>query len=346
MSSHSLFMLSLPNSRQALHKRLISVTTWVMLLATSLSGCHSSNMAANGGIVLSGTVEAREVDLAFQVAGRISQLNTDEGQWVEQGAPIASLDQRDYQLALQQAAAYAEATKASLAALQAGTRQQELRVAEAVLQKAKSQLNYAKADVKRISTLVSKKLSSEDQLQQAQLNYEVALASVDQAEQQLKLLKEGPRKEDIQRAQAQYNASIESDEMARQQLAYTQLQSPITGMVTVRLSEKGEVVTAGMPIVRIAELSKPWVRAYLSETDLGRVKLGQPVQVSIDSLPGKTLNGKLTFISPVAEFTPKTVETRELRTGLVYRIKVELDNPDGVLKIGMPADIHLTPQSS
>ena len=317
----------------------------VLLLAAYLSGCHSNNTAANGDIVLSGTVEAREVNLAFQVAGRITRLNTDEGQWVEQGAPIASLDERDYQLALQLATANAEASKASLAALQAGTRQQELRVAEAALQKAKSQLNYAKADVKRVSTLVAKKLSSEDQLQQAQLNYEVALASVDQAQQQFKLLKEGPRKEDIQRAEAQYNASIESNEMARQQLAYTQLQSPINGMVTVRLSEKGEVVSAGQPVVRIAELSRPWVRAYLSETDLGRVRIGQAVQVNIDSLPGKSFAGKLTFISPVAEFTPKTVETKDLRTDLVYRIKVELDNPDGILKIGMPADIHLQPAS-
>jgi HlyD family secretion protein len=159
----------------------------------------------------------------------------------------------------------------------------------------------------------------------------------------LKLLKEGPRKEDIQRAQAQYNASVESGEMARQQLAYTQLQSPVTGMVTVRLSENGEVVSAGQPVVRIVELSRPWVRAYLSETDLGRVRIGQPAQVSIDSLPGKTITGKLTFISPVAEFTPKTVETRALRTDLVYRIKVEVDNPNGVFKIGMPADITMQP---
>lgn len=318
----------------------------VVISLALLSGCHSNNSGANGSIVLSGTVEAREVDLAFQVAGRIDQLNTDEGQWVEQGASIANLDQRDYQLALQQATANADAAKAALAALQAGTREQELRVAAAALHKAKSQLYYSKADVKRVSSLVAKKLASKDQLQQSQLNYEVALAGVDQAEEQYKLLKEGPRKEDIERAEAQYNASVESNEMARQQLAYTQLTSPITGMVTVRLSEKGEVVSPGQPVVRIAELSKPWVRAYINETDLGRVKLGQAVQVHIDSLPNKTLNGKLTFISPVAEFTPKTVQTRELRTGLVYRIKVELDNPDGVLKIGMPADLYIKPSSS
>ena len=313
----------------------------LLLLTTFIAACGSGQDNGNGEIQLSGTVEAREVDLSFQVGGRMSQLNTEEGSWVEQGDVVAALDPKDLQLALQQTTATANAAKANLEALKAGTRVQELRVAEADLQKAQSQLNYSMAEVKRVSFLVPKKLASEEQLEQAQLKYEIALASVEQAKQSLNLLKEGPRQEDIQRAEQEFVARSEASEITRQQLDYAKLISPVNGMVTVRLSEAGEVVAPGQSIVRVAEISRPWVRAYINETQLGKVRVGQPAKVTIDSASDKPLSGKLTFISPVAEFTPKTVETKELRVDLVYRIKVEVENPDGVLKIGMPADVTI-----
>jgi HlyD family secretion protein len=316
------------------HYALIGAT---LLLS---AGCHSGNNN-NAQIELSGTVEAREVDLAFQVGGRISELHVDEGDWVRQEQPVAALDGKSLDLVFQQAIATSNAAKASFDALKAGTRIQELRVAEADLQKAQSQLNFTQADVKRVSTLVPKKLASAEQLEQVQLQYEIALASVAQAKQKLNLLREGTRHEDLERAEAQYAASSEASELAKLQLSYTNLLSPVTGMVTVRLSEAGEVVAPGQTIVRITETSKPWVRAYLSESNLGRVHVGQAAKVTIDGAAEKSFNGKLTFISPVAEFTPKTVETKELRVDLVYRIKVEVENPDGVLKSGMPADVIL-----
>lgn len=306
-----------------------------------LSGCGSSGNTDANEILLSGTVEAREVDLSFQVGGRIAKLDADEGSWVKQDELVAALDPKDLELAFQQTTAQANAAKANLDALKAGTRVQELRVAEADLQKARSQLNYAKSEVKRVSFLVPKKLASESQLEQVQLQYEVALAGVEQAAQKLNLLKEGPRQEDINQAEQQYIASTEASEMSRQQLQYATLTSPVTGMITVRLREAGEVVAPGQPVVRIAQTSKPWVRAYINETQLGKVRIGQPARVKIDSMPDKTFSGKLTFMSPVAEFTPKTVETRELRVDLVYRVKVEVDNPQGVFKVGMPADVIL-----
>ncbi|WP_455365368.1 efflux RND transporter periplasmic adaptor subunit [Kaarinaea lacus] len=325
---------------------IISVVVIIILFALAMSGCGSHGNTGNGEIQLSGTVEAREVDLAFQVGGRISQLDADEGRWVKEGDVVAALDPTDLQLALQQATATANAAKANLDALKAGTRRQELRVAEADLQKAQSQLNYAKAEVKRVSFLVPKKLASDEQLEQAQLQYEVALASVEQAKQNLSLLREGPREEDIQRAEQEFVARTEAVEITKQQLVYATLISPVTGMVTVRLSEAGEVVAPGQSIVRIAKTAQPWVRAYLNETQLGKVRVGQAAQVKTDGSPEKTFTGKLTFISPVAEFTPKTVETKELRVDLVYRIKVEVDNPKGILKIGMPVDVILEASES
>ncbi len=292
-------------------------------------------------IELSGTVEAREVDLAFQVGGRIAELRVDEGDAVKAEQWVAELDARDYELALRNAIAQMEAAQAALAALRAGTRIQELRVAEAQLAKAQADLDYARVEFKRVADLVSKKLAPEDQLDQSRQRQNVALAGVEQARQNLALLREGPRQEDIDQAAATLRARQAAVETARQQRGYVQLRSPVAGVVSVRLAEAGEVVSPGKAVLRVAELGRPWVRAYLNETDLARVRLGQSAEVRVDGLPGKVLAGRLAFIAPDAEFTPKTVETRALRVDLVYRVKIEVDNSDGALKLGQPADVVL-----
>ena len=290
-------------------------------------------------IELSGTVEAREIDLAFQVGGRIAMLRVDEGDSVQIEQEVATLDAHDFELALSNAIAQAEAAQAALAALRAGTRIQELRVAEAQLAKAQADLDYIRVEFKRIADLVTKKLAAQDQLDQARQRQNVALAGVEQALQNLALLREGPRREDIDQAAATLRARQATAETARRQLEYTRLQSPVAGMVSVRLAEAGEIVSPGKTVLRIAELSRPWVRAYLNEKDLTRVRLGQAAQIRIDGLPDKVFEGRLAFISPTAEFTPKTVETHALRVDMVYRVKVQVDNPNGVLKLGQPADI-------
>ena len=293
-------------------------------------------------IELSGTVEAREVDLAFQVGGRIVRLAVDEGDAVQVGQPVASLDENDYQLALRNATAQRDAAQAALAVLQAGTRVQELRVAEAQLAKAQADFDYARLEYQRVAELIPKRLAAQERLDQARLQQEVAQAGVDQARQTLALLREGPRQEDLDRAAAELRARQAAVEIAQRQLEYAQLHSPVAGVVSVRLAEAGEVVSVGKPVLRVAELGRPWVRAYLNEVDLARVRLGQPAEVRVDGLPSQVFNGRLAFIAPDAEFTPKTVETRALRVDLVYRVKVEVDNPDGALKLGMPADVILT----
>jgi HlyD family secretion protein len=293
-------------------------------------------------IELSGTVEAREVDLSFQVGGRIARLDVDEGDVVQTGQRVASLDENDYQLALRNATAQRDAAQAALAMLQSGTRIQELRVAEAQLAKAQADLDYARLEYQRVAELIPKRLAAQERLDQVRLQQEVAQAGIEQARQQLALLREGPRQEERDRAAAELRARQAAVEMAQRQLEYAQLHSPVAGVVSVRLAETGEVVSVGKTVLRVAELNRPWVRAYLNETDLARVRLGQPAEVRVDGLPGQVLNGRLAFIAPEAEFTPKTVETRALRVDLVYRVKVEVDNPAGLLKLGMPADVTLT----
>lgn len=318
------------------------VITSCLLLLTACNNKHDSGSGSKT-ILLSGTVEAREIDLSFRVGGHIDRLLADEGYSVKQGDVVARLDTRDFQLSLDQANATAEVAKASLATLKAGTREQEIHVAEADLEKARAELTFARSEVKRVKTLIPKQLATEQQLDSQQMQEKVAEASVKQARQHLLLLQEGTRKEDIEHAEKAYAASMEAVTQAQQRLSYTDLVSPVTGMITVRLKEAGEMTAAGDPVLRIAELANPWVRGYLTETDLGRVHLGQSVKVRVDGLPGRDFNGRLSFISPVAEFTPKTVETRQLRVDLVYRIKVDVDNSDGALKIGMPADIIIEP---
>jgi HlyD family secretion protein len=319
-------------------KKKVASELYVLLivLATQIAGCSSE---ATGGLTLSGTVEARETVLSFQVGGRIERLLTDEGATVKSGQEVALLVAADYDLAVQRAKSEVDAAAAALAALESGTRKQELKVSEATLAQAKAELRFADEDVKRVQSLIRKHLAAQEQLDQAKLKRDVAKSTVSRAEQQLQLLREGPRQEEITQAHAALEGRRSALQSAERQLNYTRLISPINGTVSLRQAEAGEMISAGQPVFTVAELTRPWVRAYLNETDLARVKLGQSATVSVDGLPGKTFRGRLAFISPKAEFTPKAVETRALRVDLVYRVKIELEDPDGLLKLGMPADV-------
>lgn len=331
-------MRRIGNGRGLLISSLFSLAASAGLVA-----CNSKGSVEE--IALSGTVEARETALAFQVPGRIAELLVDEGKKVTSGQETARLVDDDYALALQRARAEVAAAEAALAQLEAGSRRQELKVAEAALEKAQAEQRYAEEEVARVTSLIGKKLASQEQLDQAHLRRDVAKAAVRQARQQLLLLREGPRQEEIARAKAELDARRSAVKTAERQLAYTRLVSPVSGTISLRQAEAGEVVGAGQPVFKVAELTRPWVRAYLNETDLARVRLGQSAQVTVDGLPGKQFSGTLSFIAPDAEFTPKSVETRALRVDLVYRVKIELEDPKGILKLGMPADVILQPQS-
>jgi len=315
----------------------------VAVLALVLAGCRWPWQAddSTAPILLSGTVDARQIDLSFQAPGRIATLQTDEGHRVEGGAVVAELDPTDYQLAVARARAQADSARKVLAVLRAGSRPQEVRVAAAAVAQAEADKVFADQEVVRANDLVEKHFFAHEDLDRARSAADVAAAKLDQARQNLSLVREGPRKEDIERAQADLTAAEAAQRSAEQQLSYVRLASPAAGVVSVRLAEAGQVVAAGQPVFRLAQLDRPWVRAYLPEPDLARVKLGQEAQVRVDGLPGKTFTGRLAFISPQAEFTPKTVETRALRVDLVYRVTVDVDDAGAQLKIGMPADVTL-----
>jgi HlyD family secretion protein len=299
-----------------------------------------------GVLELSGTVDAHEVDLAFQVGGRIARLAADEGRSVQAGHVLAELDAADLRLAAEGARAQAEAAARALASLKAGARPQELRVARAALAQAQADRRLADDQVERTRQLVAQDFLSQDQMDRTRTAADAAAARVEQAQAQLALLQAGARQEDVERAAAEAVAARAVAELAERQLGHVSLTSPVDGVVSVRLAEAGQVVAAGQPVLRVAELTRPWVRAYLPGPALPRVTLGQPAEVRVDGLPGRTFAGRLSFISPQAEFTPKTVETRALRVDLVYRVTVDVEDPDGLLKIGMPADVRFTEAGS
>lgn len=290
-----------PGPRFVRYWLLISVPL-VLLAGCSKPWGHGSN---DGPIQLSGTIEARDADLSFQVGGRIATMPVDEGVAVKAGEVVATLDDSDYKLGLRRAQAEDAAAKASVV-------------------QARARLKLTTSELHRLSSLAKKNLVSPQQVEQAQTNNESAAA-------------------DLQRARAQVKVTAAALLTAQHQLNYVQLTAPNDGVISSRLAEIGEVVPAGKPVFSLSETVHPWVRAYINETDLSRVRVGQEAEVRVDGLPDKVFKGRLSFISPKAEFTPKTVETHALRVDLVYRIRVTVDNPEGVLKIGMPADVKLSP---
>jgi HlyD family secretion protein len=250
-----------------------------------------------------------------------------------------------------------------------GSRRQEIESARAALASVKAEQQRAQADWERAQVLYKDKDISTARYDEAKSRFESVQAQVQQATEQLDLVQEGPRKEDIEAARAQVERAkanvrlaeaarvelkrLQQEQMAREAetrqataqlevqetlLKNAEVSAPMNGVILVKSAEPGEVLAAGTTVVTLGNLAKPWLRAYINEEHLGRVKLGTAVKVNTDSFPGKTYTGRISFISSEAEFTPKQIQTQEERVKLVYRVKIDLDNPAGELKSNMPAD--------
>jgi len=275
---------------------------------------------------------------------------------------------------ISQAQAALQAAQARLQQFLAGSRPQEVQAAKAGLDQAQADLVRRKADMDRAEKLFKSNFISAQDWDSAINAHDVAAASLRKAQETYALVVEGPRKEEIEAARAQWEQAQAALQLAKAhrlqvevlrkdlltaqalikeastaiavietQIGYTRLAAPLSGVILVKNAEAGEFVVPGGAVVTLGDVEKPWLKAFINENDLGRVKLGQKVSVTTDSYPGKVYPGKITFISSEAEFTPKNVQTAKERVKLVYRIKVSLENPRGELKPGMPADgkIHL-----
>lgn len=310
----------------------------VPALALSLA-CRRG--AQRSSIEVSGTLEAYPIEASFRTAGRVLERNVDEGMAVKAGQVLALLDARDLEAAAAVRAADANAAKAALAAGLAGSRPEEVEASRSVLATAEADLRRAEPDFHRIQMLHKEGVLSQRDLESGRAVFEAARSRVAEARKRCELVQKGPRAEDLLQLKARAESAAQAAALAQTQLGFATLVSPVEGMVLSRNIEPGEFVSPGTPVLTVADLRKVHLRAYIDETDLGRIKQGQRVEVRTDTWPGKIYEGRVVFLSDQAEFTPKTVQTKKERTRLVYRVKVEVPNPSLELKPGMPADARI-----
>lgn len=292
-------------------------------------------------VVLSGNIEAHESLVSFKVQGRIVELPIEEGQSVEKDALLARLDDADYKQRVRIDEATVRVRQSNLALTLAGTRDQEIKAAQQNMLDAQADMQQKKLDFDRAQRLFSEDAVSAQDRDLADTALKRSQAAFQAAEQKYSEALEGSRKEDIAIAHANLNEAHANLGMSHVNLDYTILRAPNAGVITVRQAELGEVVVPGTPVVTLADLDHIWLRAYIAETDLGRVRWGQDAAVTTDTFPGKQYHGRISFIASEAEFTPKSVQTYKERVMLVYRIKIDIDNPNHELKPGMPADAHI-----
>jgi len=289
----------------------------------------------------SGIIEVTQVDVAFEVPGRMVERYADEGAMLDKGEPVARLDDREYRLQVERASAAKAAAEAHYRMLMKGPRAQEVDQALAALESAESDFRLQQREQKRIADIFKDGVVSQGELDRANTALAGAQAARDRAQSQLDMLREGFRTEEIEQARALMHQAEKQLELAQLNLDRCQLFAPAAGRVLSKSREPGEMVQPGTTIVTIGDLSHPWVNVYVGERDLGKIWLGMKAYVSVDSFPDKPFPGKVTFVSDRAEFTPKNIQTPDERVKLVYRVKVEVQTRDQALKPGMPADAVL-----
>ncbi len=322
-------------------KILLIVVPLALLVLLALLWRGEDRAASGADVVLYGNIEIRETQLAFNASEHIAEMLVEEGDHVTQGQLLARLHTELLDAQLAEAQAALEAQQQLLAKLEAGSRPEEIRKGEAELAAASARAKSATDSYRRMARLLEKKLASPDDVENARSLADAAQAQKEAAQQALALLKLGPRKEDIAIARAQLAQRQAALVAARQRLDDARLYAPADGVIRNRILEPGDMAFPQTPVLTLALTDPVWARAYLPEPMLGRVKPGARATIHTDSYPGKAYDGWVGYISPTAEFTPKTVQTPELRTRLVYSIRVLACNPESELRLGMPVTVTL-----
>ena len=327
-----------------------------------IPGRVTERLVSEGEPVQAGQIVARldDSELARDVSFRQAEVAAAE-------AVLAEFEAGSRPEEIAQAEAAARQAQARLAELEAGSRPEEIATAEAAVERARADAVRWESEFDRISRLHEEGVVAAQLLDSVRSSRDMAREQLRSAGQQLSLVREGPRQEQIEQARAalqqarahfalvqagprkeqiaQARARLEQSRQAlaaaETRLSYTIVASPLSGVVLSENIEPGEFVSAGTPVVTVAELANVWLRAFINETDLGRVKVGQTARITADTYPGKSYEGRVSFLSSQAEFTPRNVQTQQERVKLVYRVKIDLPNPDQELKPGMPADAEI-----
>jgi len=326
-----------------MNRRTLILLVALLLFLIAAAATRGFGLFGNrddGPLTLYGNVDIREVDMAFRLPGRVTAIPVEEGQKVRAGALLAALDAAPVQDRLDAAAASAAQAEALLDKARNGSRAQEVAQGRAALVAAQAARDAAAAEYKRRQSLVEEGAVSRALWDQTVATLRQSEAQLAQAKQSLSLLEEGARKEDVAAARAQLAAAQAQRAAAGTDLRDTRLIAPSDGTIVTRAMEPGAMAAAGQTVVTIA-LARPMrVRAYVSEASLSRISPGMKVQVRIDG-NDRAYDGSIGYISPRAEFTPKSVETEELRADLVYRLRIIVANPDDALRQGQPVTISV-----
>lgn len=318
----------------------------VVLLVAAAGGAwwwwqtHVETTAADR-LTLYGNVDIRQVDLAFNGSERITRMLVQEGDVVKKGQLLATLATQRLAARAAQAEAQVAAQSQMVARMEAGTRVEEINRARAEVEVAKAQERVAQRSFRRIRDLVRKNLASQQQADDAEAAADSAAARVKATEAALTLALAGPRKEDIAAAKSTLKAREAELVLARRELADASLYAPSPGVIRNRILEPGDMASPQKPVYSLALTDPMWVRAFVDEPDLGKIRLAMSARVSTDSFPDKTYRGWIGYISPTAEFTPKSVQTVEVRTSLVYQVRVYVCNPENELRLGMPVTVTI-----
>ncbi|WP_312147610.1 HlyD family efflux transporter periplasmic adaptor subunit [Stutzerimonas kunmingensis] len=327
------------------HKKIVVVIAVLVVAvgAATLLWRHFQSKRNADEVVLYGNVDIRQVSLAFNANERIAELLVQEGDRVKAGQLLGRLDLRTLRLHEQESQARIAAQEQVLARLKNGSRPQEIQESQARTRAAEADAQLAVENLNRLEATFK---STEGQgvarseLDAARAKVRSSQAQAEALRRSSELVAQGPRNEDVKQAEAQLNAARAELALTQRQLQEGELKSPVDAVVRSRLMEPGDMASPQKPVFALAISHPKWIRAYVTGEDLHRVKPGQPASVQADGLR-RAVPGSIGYISSVAEFTPKTVQTEELRTSLVYEVRVNIDDPDDALRLGQPVTVRL-----
>jgi HlyD family secretion protein len=289
----------------------------------------------------SGTIEATEVVLSSQVSGKIERILKDEGAEIKANDTLLVIDKESLLLQLKQAKAARDISKSQYDLLVKGSRREDIAQSQEALNQAETNFNLAKLDKERTENLYVSRAVTKKQNEDAAAKYDIAAAQLNAAKENSLKIRNIARPEEIYQAKAGLEKAEAAEALIEKNLRDCVIVTPIGGFVVKKFVEEGETVTMMSSLMKVADLTNMDLSIYISETELGKVKLGQKVEVSVDSFKNKTFGGTVRFISPEAEFTPKNIQTRDERIKLVFEVKVRIQNPGFELKPGMPADARI-----
>jgi HlyD family secretion protein len=313
----------------------------VLLVALSVAAAWGGRYLGGGAskpVAVTGTIEATQVDVSVKITGRILERLVKEGDRVTRGQVLVRLDDSELAADVRRQDAALRSAQATLRDLQKGARPQEIEDARAAVSSAEATRTMTEREYQRNDQLYTKNLIAAQDVDRARQAYEVAKAQERSARERLALLLAGSRPDQIDAARWQVTQAESALAQAQSRLREARVVSPIDGVVLRKNLEAGETANPGVPILTLVNPKDVWLRAYVPETEVGRLKVGDTAALRVDAFPNRVFTGRLVEIGSEAEFTPRNVQTKKERVNLVFRIKIQIDNPDGLLKPGLPAD--------